>query len=91
MEKWVKLLCGTCAFQIRALVPVLATLLQLQLSANAHPGRQPIRQHTWVPATHLGDLDEVYGCWFWSAPDLTVADIWGVLGSKPMDERSFSI
>lgn len=41
----------------------------------------------WVPATHAGDSDRVWGSWLWADPVLAVVGIWG----EPEDGRTLCV
>lgn len=51
------------ASHIRALVCVSVTPLVIQLSAYTLGKATEDGLSTWVPATHLGDMDRVLGSW----------------------------
>lgn len=64
------------AFIIRVPVQVSATPLLVLIPSNVSGKAADDGLRFWAPATHVGDLHGVSGCWLWPGPELNVVVFW---------------
>lgn len=75
MKRNVKRLLVTLAFRVRVPVQVRAAVRLICLPASAPEKAADVGSSAWVPATDMGELTEVPGCWLPPDPAPRVAAI----------------
>lgn len=78
MAQLPELLPATLTSHIRATDQVPATLLQIQLAADAPGKAMKAGLSTWTTITHMGDPNAVPGQWLWLGLFLVFTAIWEV-------------